>query len=420
MIEKIAVLELFRPEAVQHANRRLAGEVVFATPLSVRTLGLFLAGVLLAAVIFAAQASYARKATVTGLLVPDQGIIRVSVQASGKLQMLMVKEGDKVERGQRIAIVDLSAETIGGNVGDLFARSLESERAAAQARAQATISRLKVEMEQSGLRIEKTRFEREQIARHRQLQEERLRLARDELARGEQVAAKGFLAKREVEQRRTATLAAEQELTVQRRLEATMEREIADIEARIASIPHEMRQAEAEFETAAAMIVQRRAEAEQRRSQYVVAAISGRIAALPVSIGQPIGAGATIAIQIPDGSYLEAELLAPSRSIGFIKVGQEVNLALQAFPFQRFGAVPGRIRSVSTTVLAPSELAIQGLNVQEPVYRIRVMMGRETIYAYGEAIPLQPGMLVSADIALDRRSLLEWLFDPIYAVARRS
>lgn len=414
------MLELFRREAIQHATRRLSGEVVLAAPLSVKTFGLLVAGILFAAVTFATQASYARKATVMGLLVPDQGMIRTTVQATGMLEMLMVREGEPVTRGQRIAVIDLGAVTAGGNVGDVVVRSLESERIAAHARSEATLARLKVEEEQSHIRLSRTRFEREQIGRARELQEQRLRLTRDELARGESVAAKGYLSRREVEQRRSASLLAEQELAAQRRQEATLDRDIADIEARIASIPHEMRQAEAELATTSASIVQRSADAEQRRSQYVVAPVTGRIAALPVSTGQTIAAGTTIAIVIPSGSHLEAELLAPSRSIGFIKPGQEVKLALQAFPYQRFGTVSGTIRTVSTTVLAPSEVVIQGLNIQEPVYRIRVTMGRETMAAYGETIPMQPGMLVSADIVFDRRSLIEWLFDPIYAVARRA
>ena len=41
--------ELFRREAVRHATRRLEGEVILATPLSVKTLGLFLAAVIFAA-----------------------------------------------------------------------------------------------------------------------------------------------------------------------------------------------------------------------------------------------------------------------------------------------------------------------------------------------------------------------------------
>ncbi len=412
--------ELFRREAVHHATRRLAGEVVLATPLSVKSLGLLLASVIFAAAAFAAFASYARKVTVTGLLVPDQGMIRATVQQAGTLQTLLVKEGDIVERGARIAAIDLAVETSGGNVGDIVARGLQSEAAAGQARAQATLARLVVEEAQSKIRLSKVRDELSQVQTQRELQERRVRIAQDEVARGEQIAAKGFLSRREVETRRSAALQAEQELAAQRRQVASIEKDIADIEARMASIPLEKEQAAAEARTSAASISQRTADAEQRRTQFVLAPVSGRLAALPVSSGQTITAGSTIAVIIPTGSRLEAELLAPSRSIGFMKPGQEVRLNLQAFPYQRFGTVAGEIRTVSTTVLAPNEVVIQGLNIQEPVYRIRVTMSREVMMAYGETVPMQPGMLVSADIVFDRRSLLEWLFDPIYAVRRRS
>ena len=33
---------------------------------------------------------------------------------------------------------------------------------------------------------------------------------------------------------------------------------------------------------------------------------------------------------------------------------------------------------------------------------------------------MQPGMQISAEIVFDRRSLLQWLFDPIYAVGQRA
>ena len=71
-------------------------------------------------------------------------------------------------------------------------------------------------------------------------------------------------------------------------------------------------------------------------------------------------------------------------------------------------------------MIAPNEVVIQGLNIQEPTFRIRVALPRESIQAYGETYALQPGMLVSADIVFDRRNLIEWLFDPIYAVTRRT
>jgi membrane fusion protein len=166
--------------------------------------------------------------------------------------------------------------------------------------------------------------------------------------------------------------------------------------------------------------LQRTADAESRRSQFVTAPVSGRVAALPVMSGQTISTGSTIAVIVPEGSRIEAELLAPSRSIGFIKPGQEVNLILQAFPHQRFGTLAGTVRTVSSTVLAPNEVTIQGLDIKEPVFRIRVSLSRDSMQAYGENIALQPGMLVSAEVVFDRRSLLQWLFDPIYAVRGRS
>ena len=78
------------------------------------------------------------------------------------------------------------------------------------------------------------------------------------------------------------------------------------------------------------------------------------------------------------------------------------------------------MRTVSSTVLAPNEVTIQGLDIKEPVFRIRVSLSRDAMQAYGESIALQPGMLVSAEMVFDRRSLLQWLFDPIYAVRGRS
>jgi len=41
------------------------------------------------------------------------------------------------------------------------------------------------------------------------------------------------------------------------------------------------------------------------------------------------------------------------------------------------------------------------------------------VQAYGHAMSLQAGMAVDADIRLDRRRVIEWLFDPILSISRR-
>jgi membrane fusion protein len=412
--------DLFRHEAIANVSRRLPGVVVLATPPSVKLVGLFLAGVVFAALAFAATATYARKATVQGWLVPDRGLIRATAAATGLVQDLAVREGDRVERGARIATIGLAAEVVAGNVGEIVAQQLRIEADAAKARARAQSERLEGEARQTQARLANSRLELEQTARQVVLQEQRLEIARQELARGQDMASRGNLALREVDIRRSAALAAEQELANFRRQAAGLEREIADISARIIAIPIEVAAARAEALSAEASLRQRSADAEARSVQFLLAPIAGRVAALPVSTGQAVAAGATIAVIVPDGARLEAELLAPSRAAGFVRAGQEVQLMLQAFPHQRFGTVAGHVRMISTTVLGPTEISIPGLDIREPVFRVRVSLSRENVDAYGEAVAMQPGMLLAADIVFDRRSLVHWLFDPLFAVARRS
>src|SRR5262245_50114751 len=141
--------DLFRKEAVAHATRRLAGAVVLATPLSVRLLGLMFGGVVAAAVIFASLSTYARKATVTGWLVPDQGLIRATVSTSGFVQNVLIKEGEHVEKGARLAEIRVATETATGNVGEKVVQQLRKEAEAASEKARIVIERLDAESVQA-------------------------------------------------------------------------------------------------------------------------------------------------------------------------------------------------------------------------------------------------------------------------------
>ncbi len=52
----------------------------------------------------------------------------------------------------------------------------------------------------------------------------------------------------------------------------------------------------------------------------------------------------------------------------------------------------------------------------EPLYRITVVLARQTITAYGKPQPLQAGMLVDADIVQEKRHLYEWVLEPLYSL----
>jgi membrane fusion protein len=379
-----------------------------------------MAAIVLGAVIFVSMASYARKATVTGWLVPDQGLIRATASSGGFILSLGVKEGDRIEQGAKLAEIRIAADTAAGNVGEQAIAQLRAEAEAAKAKAQSQIERLDAESVQGAARLGKLRDELHEVQMQAELQDQRVHLARQEAKRSEDLASRGLLSLRDRDARRGAVLSAEQEMATQRRLISSTERDIADVTARLSAIVIEKATAAAESRAAEANLEQRMNDAEAHRVQFVLSPVAGRVAALPVAAGQPISPGGTVAVVIPDGARLEAELLAPSSAAGFIRPGQETRLMLQAFPHQRFGTVKGSIKTISRTVLGPTEISIPGLKIEEPVFRIRVALAREDIHAYGEAIPLQPGMLLTADVVFDRRSLIRWLFDPLFAVAERS
>lgn len=94
---------LFRREAVEHATRRLYGEVAIAIPASVTISVMLLVVVVAAAMTFASFASYARKETVAGWLVPSQGLVRVAPREPGSVAEILVQEGDVIQAASLLA-----------------------------------------------------------------------------------------------------------------------------------------------------------------------------------------------------------------------------------------------------------------------------------------------------------------------------
>jgi membrane fusion protein len=156
----------------------------------------------------------------------------------------------------------------------------------------------------------------------------------------------------------------------------------------------------------------------QATSSYAVRSpVSGQITALQGNVGQSLQPSAPIVVIMPDNAELMAILLAPTRSAGFLKPGQDVNLLVDAFPYQKFGIQSGRVSEISETPYRPGELDAP-VAFDQPVYQIKVALNKATVAAYGEEVPLKPGMTLQGDIVTDRRSLVEWMLDPLFSLRR--
>jgi multidrug efflux pump subunit AcrA (membrane-fusion protein) len=122
--------------------------------------------------------------------------------------------------------------------------------------------------------------------------------------------------------------------------------------------------------------------------------------------GQEVAAGQALVELFPADGQLEAVLRIAPTAIGFIRQGQLVRLRYDAFPDSKFGHAQGRIASVS---LMPTD---------DGSYRARVALERDYVQAFGERVVLRPGMSLAGEIVIERRSMLEWLFEPLYAAGR--
>lgn len=409
---------LYRAQALAHQVRALDGKVVVNLSVRMRVIVGLAVVIVLGSVLFAVNASYSRIEQVSGWVVPEGGLIRVTARQGGTIDALHVSEGDLVKAGDSLAEMRLSTDTAQGDSGATIAAFLGVELQAAQAQAEAERERLLAQ--QTSLQIQREAMVQEIEASRQRIDtmQARLHLVENSTERVKAIADRGFASSKAVEESEMGVLAARQELVDVRTSVMAMERQTRDLDAQLQALPFSIRATEAQARASQAALERQSTELSVMNTYRAGATIDGRVVALPVSRGQSLAPQSVIAVLTPTGSALQAELFVPSRSAGFIRTGQEVRLMYQAFPYQKFGTAKGTILSVSRTVLGPAEVSVPGLQIAEPVFRVKVALDQDVVKAYGQEIPVQPGMLLSAGIVIDRRSLFEWLLDPIYAVGR--
>jgi len=164
------------------------------------------------------------------------------------------------------------------------------------------------------------------------------------------------------------------------------------------------------------------AQAEAERSMVLLAPTSGEVSSVLVKSGQAAAASQTLVSIVPDDTKLVAQLLVKSESVGLVGVGRDVAIHLQAYPYQKFGVQKGVISSISRSAMNPQEVAFilgQAQVDPDPLYRIDVALASQQVSAYGRSELLKAGMTLDADLLLDRRSLIEWMFEPLIGMKKR-
>lgn len=166
----------------------------------------------------------------------------------------------------------------------------------------------------------------------------------------------------------------------------------------------------ADLAKAQAEVILRREEVtkagQRSRFQQLKAPVTGTVQQLAVhTVGGVVEAAKPLMVLVPErgGVVVEARLL--NRDAGFVRQGQPVSVKLEAYPFTRFGTVPGRITSISRDAIVDEKLG--------PVYVVRIALDRSDIDVNGRRVPLGSGLVATADIRTGTRRIISYLLSPL-------
>lgn len=409
---------LFRPEVAQARRRRLFGTVRLSQPPSLLAWTAAASAVAILAIGMLLFGAFPRKERVPGYIVPRDGIVQVAASRPGRVTAVSVREGQRVRAGQ--VLIRLSGETSGAdNPGPLTAQLEELDREAAAASQRATAAITGVGGEHARLlgQIERQRAGVDLLKQRLAAQRLNVSIGKDQLARYEALAAKGYASQVQVNQLRQQLIAATDTVLGLEQEINTHSASIDDFRGQVAVLFDKRAEAEAILKTEQSQLRQKRLDLTTARSFAERSPIAGIVANVQAAPGMSPPTGAPLVWIAPENAELEAELLAPSRAIGFIRPGEFVRLRIDAFPYQRFGYVRGRVRSVSATAVEPAGV-IGPVVPKEAVYRVHVGLDRDSITAYRRQHRLMPGMQLVAEILIERRNLLQRVADPLMASSR--
>jgi membrane fusion protein len=411
--------KLFRQEAIDAQREKFFGEATIARPLPLWMLTALAAAAAGLMIAVAVWGQYTRRERVEGYLALDVGAARVLIPDAGRIAELMVKEGQDVAMGAPLAKISYDRSTeASGSTSDAVARELAQRRAILEKEQNQWRDLGEQQVQQLRKKVVDLQSELTQIDAEMKLQQRRLLSAREQAQKFTDLAKDKFYSDVAVRQKQDEVTDQEIRLQALKRQRITLDRELSNARMEEPTITLKARAQVDQVTRQISEVQQTLATEDAKRETVIRAPINGTVTNIAINQGQSVAADALLATVLPRGSVLHVELLVPTRAIGFVTKGKQVVMRYEAFPFERFGQYRGVIAEVSQAVWSAGE-KVGPLVIKEPVYRVDVKLDKQTVAALGQEYPLRSGMLVNADILLEKRSLMEWIFEPVIQLRGR-
>jgi membrane fusion protein len=417
---------LFREEAVEAKRNACFGRVQITQSLPANLV--MVAGVLLLAmsIAFAVLGHYTRRVDATGLILPRDGLLNLSSTVAGIVATSAAVEGQKVKKGQLLFVIDREANSVTGPTVRRAIESLTHQKALLQQ--QRDLLKVMARAEKEALQAQIVNEEAQHVELAQQIagNEEPLRRMKTksdqlaEAARNHIISDSAFQSGNSV----YLDFLGKQQAAKLNYLQT--ESRLIQAKATLAALDDKTQHSVDEIGKNILTVEQQIAENEAKQSIYVLAPADGIVTALRVHVGQGVDPNTTLVTVLPSSGTMEADLFVDSSAIGFLRVGAPVLLRYAAFPFQKFGLYKGTVTEITLAPISqdtsqpgePSSPAegMRSASEKGSLYRLVVTPELPYVLAEGKRQKLEAGMRVQASIALDRRHLYEWMFEPLYQV----
>lgn len=142
------------------------------------------------------------------------------------------------------------------------------------------------------------------------------------------------------------------------------------------------------------------------KQNYLKAPVNGIVSSLGIErAGKVVQAGETVVEIAPQGSPLVLSAVLPNDKAGLVREGMPVQVKLDAYPYQDYGIIPGRVNFISADSKSDQQLG--------EVYQLEITLQKDYVTEDRHQIKLKAGQTATADIIIRRRRILDVVLDPI-------
>lgn len=374
-------------------------------------------------------------AVAPGKLIPVGSVKVVQAEDKGVVKAIRVQDGDKVTQGQLLLELDttVSAADLANVKKQLVYYNLEMERLQAektgspfspqitadldvkdvnfqlnvyqsrQSEFRAKVAAAESSVLQNQVSLEVARVNKEKL-------QSLYEIAKDREERVEKLVKENAVAEFSLLEYRSRRLEVQQNLASQVADMARLQSAITQSRETLAGIIAEH---DRDIDTklvedrkqAAAYSEELKKAAEKERLSHITAPVSGRVTQLVIhTVGGVVTPAQALMVIVPEDVSLAVEAWVANKDIGFVHEGQEAEVKIETFSFQKYGTVDAVVSDVSADAIEDKD--------KGRVYRVMLNLSKNQIQVGDKQVFFGPGMTASAEIKIRQKRIIEFFLDP--------